>query len=155
LWRAGRPQAAPDRLRANPMKSKKRHNHPPGEGQADPELPSEVGQNAAAVEGQLFEPTPGLTPLQDKAVEAILQQPTLARAAAAVGVNERTLRRWMEEPVFRDAVQAARRAAWGPTLRRWSARATAEGAPSASLAAPEPRPRYGFVRHVRTYPSTS
>ena len=99
------------------MKSKKRHENPPGKGgHADPELPSEVGQNAAVVEGQVFEPTPGLTPLQDKAVEAILQQPTLARAAAAVGVNERTLRRWMEEPVFRDAVQAARRAAFGQAM---------------------------------------
>jgi len=82
---------------------------------ADPELPSETGQNAA-VQGHMFEPTPGLTPLQDKAVEAILQQPTLARAAVAVGVHERTLRRWLEETLFRDAVQAARRAAFGQAM---------------------------------------
>ena len=98
------------------MKSKKRHESPPGNGgDADPELPSETGQNAA-VQEQGFEPTPGLTPLQDKAVEAILQQPTLARAAVAVGVHERTLRRWMEEPLFRDAVHAARRAAFGQAM---------------------------------------
>jgi len=98
------------------MKSKKRHQNPPGDArQADPELPLETGQNAA-VQGHVFEPTPGLTPLQDKAVEAILQQPTLARAATAVGVHERTLRRWMEEPLFRDAVQAARRAAFGQAM---------------------------------------
>jgi hypothetical protein len=100
------------------MKSKKRHQNPPGSGaSADPELPAESGQFAAVEDKpQVYEPTPGLTPLQDRAVEAILQQPTLARAAAAVGINERTLRRWLTEPLFRDAVQAARRAAFGQAM---------------------------------------
>ena len=100
------------------MKSRKRHQHPPGSSgvpAADPQLPSELGQDAAGAL-EVFEPTPGLTPLQDRAVEAILQQPTLTRAAAAVGVNERTLRRWMDEPAFRDAVHAARRSAFGQAM---------------------------------------
>ena len=100
------------------MRSSKRPRPPGGEGDlADPQVPAETGQSAAvAAEQEVLEPTPGLTPLQDKAVEAILQQPTLARAATAVGVHERTLRRWMAEPVFRGAVQDARRAAFGQAI---------------------------------------
>ena len=97
--RSARPQDRPDRP-------------------SEPELPAENGQEGAAstAQAEVIDPTPGLTPRQDKAVEAMLQQPTLARAAAAVGVHERTLRRWLAEPAFRDAVQAARRAAFGQAM---------------------------------------
>ena len=58
----------------------------------------------------------GLTTPQARAVEALLREPTLARAAAAAGVNERTLRRWLSEPAFRSAVLAARRDAFGQAI---------------------------------------
>lgn len=61
-----------------------------------PEMPAETGHDA-------------LSARQHKAVEAMLQEPTVARAAAAAGVNERTLRRWLKETPFRSALLAARR----------------------------------------------
>src|SRR3954471_2762497 len=51
----------------------------------------------------------GLTAPQAKAIEALLQEPTVTRAAAAAGVNERSVRRWLEEPAFKRALLAARR----------------------------------------------
>ena len=53
---------------------------------------------------------------QDQAVQALLNEPTLGRAAAATGVNERTLRRWLKEPAFKAAVLAARREAFGQAI---------------------------------------
>lgn len=55
----------------------------------------------------------GLTPKQELAVAALLNEPTVARAAVAVGVNDRTLYRWLEEPAFRRAYRSARREAFG------------------------------------------
>jgi hypothetical protein len=52
----------------------------------------------------------GLTPKQEQAITALLEQPTVVDAAAAVGVNERTLRRWLKEPAFQTAYRGARRA---------------------------------------------
>jgi hypothetical protein len=62
------------------------------------------------------EPPEGLTPRQGDALEALLQGQTAARAAAAAGVNERTLRRWTREPVFRAALLEARREAFGQAI---------------------------------------
>ncbi|MDB5297928.1 MAG: phage protein [Phycisphaerales bacterium] len=58
----------------------------------------------------------GLTPRQGRAVEALLREPSLTRAAAAAGVNERTLRRWAATPEFRAAVLRARRDAFGQAV---------------------------------------
>lgn len=59
----------------------------------------------------------GLTPRQGQAVEALLREPTLKRAAAAAGVGARTLRRWMaEEAAFRAALLAAKREAFGQAV---------------------------------------
>jgi hypothetical protein len=65
----------------------------------------------------------GLSAREAAAVEALLQQPTIARAAASVGVHERTLRRWMATPAFRTALLEARRAAFGQAigLTQWYA----------------------------------
>jgi hypothetical protein len=68
----------------------------------------------------------GLTGRQAKALEALLQEPTMARAAAAAGVGERTLRRWMSEQAFRDAVFRARREAFGQAV--WLTQRYAAGA---------------------------
>ncbi|MCC6322741.1 MAG: hypothetical protein IT438_15035 [Phycisphaerales bacterium] len=51
----------------------------------------------------------GLTPEQESAIAALLTQPTLAKAAKSADVSDRTLRRWLREPVFRDAFRSARR----------------------------------------------
>jgi hypothetical protein len=62
------------------------------------------------------DPTDGLTPRQAKALSALLQEPTLARAAAVAGCGERSLRRWLTEAPFRDAVYRARREAFGQAI---------------------------------------
>ena len=51
----------------------------------------------------------GLEPAQEKAVLALLTNPTIRDAARAAGVGEATLYRWLQIPEFRDAYRAARR----------------------------------------------
>lgn len=46
-----------------------------------------------------------LNPNQRKAIPALLENPTLLKAAEACGLNERTLRRFLEDPVFRAELQ--------------------------------------------------
>jgi hypothetical protein len=50
-----------------------------------------------------------LSRTQEKAISALLAQPSLDRAAAACKVNERTLRRWLKEPGFLAEYRSARR----------------------------------------------
>jgi hypothetical protein len=53
-----------------------------------------------------------LSPKQHAAIESILNGMTRADAARTAGVDERTLRRWQHDPVFRTALQMARCDAW-------------------------------------------
>ena len=62
------------------------------------------------------DPDDGLTARQSKAVEALFQEPTLTRAAVVAGTSERTLRRWLQLPVFRDALLRGRREAFGQAI---------------------------------------
>ncbi len=48
---------------------------------------------------------------QQKAVAALLETRTIAAAARAAQVSERTLYRWLNQDAFRDEVKQARRAA--------------------------------------------
>jgi len=50
-----------------------------------------------------------ITPKQEKAVLALVEQPTIREAAKAVKVNEVTLYRWMREPDFQASYRQARR----------------------------------------------
>ncbi len=59
-----------------------------------------------------------LTPKQEKAVSALLTQPTIEAAAAAVGVNAATVHRWLAEAAFSAAYRAARREAVGQAIAR-------------------------------------
>jgi hypothetical protein len=45
---------------------------------------------------------------QEQAIAALLSEPTVAAAAAAADVSERTLRAWLTLPAFRSAYRAAR-----------------------------------------------
>ena len=80
-----------------------------------PDLSGSGGRGATAAEEPL-DPADGLTERQAKAVEALLQEPTAARAAVVAGVNERTLRRWLALPAFRDVLLRARRDAFGQAI---------------------------------------
>jgi hypothetical protein len=52
----------------------------------------------------------GLSPDQERAILALLNEPTIPKAAVAAGVGERTLRRWIaENPKFRGTWYSARR----------------------------------------------
>ena len=46
---------------------------------------------------------------RDQAVLALLAHPTIPEAAAACGVGEATLWRWLQEPAFAERYRAARR----------------------------------------------
>ena len=46
---------------------------------------------------------------REEAITALLAQPTIAEAARAVGLGEKTLRRWLQDPEFASAYRAARR----------------------------------------------
>ena len=52
----------------------------------------------------------GLNAKQERALLALLNEPTIAAAAVAAGVSESTLFRWLREPLFADAYRSARRA---------------------------------------------
>ena len=58
----------------------------------------------------------GLTPKQERAVAALLAEPTVARAAASIGMNDRTLYRWLKEPAFGRAYREARREAFAHAI---------------------------------------
>jgi transposase-like protein len=97
----------------------KKKSPEPGADQAP--CPEKAGNPGHAGEGQTPPPTdvdlpPGLNAKEAAAVEALLQQPTITRAAASVGIHERTLRRWMAEPAVHAALQEARHASFGQAI---------------------------------------
>ena len=49
-----------------------------------------------------------LTPKQEKAITALLGQPSSAAATAAIGVNAATIYRWLHEPDLAGAYRLAR-----------------------------------------------
>jgi hypothetical protein len=58
-----------------------------------------------------------LTDKESEAIVALVNEPTIARAAALIGVHERTLRRWLtDKPAFRKAYHAARREAFSHAI---------------------------------------
>lgn len=62
-----------------------------------------------------------LTPRQVLAVEALLAGTTIRQAAAVARVNERTLRRWLGQPVMYSAIRDGSRELLDNTGRRLSA----------------------------------
>lgn len=55
--------------------------------------------------------TDTLSPQQHNALFALLNAPTVRKAAASAGVPERTLYHWLKQPAFADEYRAARREA--------------------------------------------
>ncbi|MFN7020210.1 MAG: hypothetical protein ACK4WH_02630 [Phycisphaerales bacterium] len=51
----------------------------------------------------------GLTPEQEAAIAALIANATIAKAAEAAGISERTLYRYLKDPDFRAAYRDARR----------------------------------------------
>ncbi len=91
---------------------------------------------------------------QEKALAALLTCRTIGSAAKKAGVGERTLHRWLNDPVFRQAYLAARRQVLEQAtsvLQRASAAAVTAleknltcGTPTAEIAAAKAILDYGF-----------
>jgi hypothetical protein len=62
-----------------------------------------------------------LEPGQERAIIALLAEPTLKAAAASAGISETTLWRWLREPNFKVAYQRARQEALGRATTRLAA----------------------------------
>jgi len=61
-------------------------------------------------------PGDGLPPRHEKAILALLNNPTIARAAEAAGVDESTLHRWLRDPAFASAYKRARAESFGQAV---------------------------------------
>ncbi len=61
-------------------------------------------------------PLGALTPQQERAIIALLNEQTIGRAAAVVEVSQRTLYRWLDKPAFSRAYRKARREAFGQAI---------------------------------------
>lgn len=53
-------------------------------------------------------PNSGRSRLREKAVVALLQEPTIEKAAQATGVGLRTLQRWLTDATFQEALRKAK-----------------------------------------------
>lgn len=58
----------------------------------------------------------GLNPKQERAIIALLREPTLPQAAEAAGVHEKTVYRWLTEPRFSSVYRRTRREAFGQAI---------------------------------------
>lgn len=57
-----------------------------------------------------------LSEKQEEGVVALLSHPTVRRAAEQVGVDEKTMHRWLEQPAFSAAYRRARREAFSQAI---------------------------------------
>jgi hypothetical protein len=57
-----------------------------------------------------------LTPKQEEAITALLNCPTIKKAADQIGMSDRQIFRWMDEPAFSKAYRAARRQAFSHAI---------------------------------------
>jgi hypothetical protein len=58
----------------------------------------------------------GLSTKQENAIVALLNEPSVAKAALACGLNQKTIHRWLDEPVFSRAYRKARREAFAQAI---------------------------------------
>lgn len=58
----------------------------------------------------------GLSGKQERAIVALLNEPSVSRAAQACGINQKTIHRWLDEPVFSRAYRKARREAFAQAI---------------------------------------
>jgi hypothetical protein len=58
----------------------------------------------------------GLTPRQEHAVVALLNHPTVAQAAQSIGMSQRAIYRWLDQPAFSRAYRRARREAFAQAI---------------------------------------
>jgi len=75
----------------------------------DDDLAPPEGDGGAHAHDEGEDSFAGLNHRQSQAIIALMSEPSIERAALKAGINERTLRRWMDVPDFQCAYRAARR----------------------------------------------
>ena len=63
-----------------------------------------------------YESIDGLTKKQEQAIIALIDEPTIAKAAERINMRERNLYRWLNDPDFVRAYRAARREAFAQAI---------------------------------------
>jgi hypothetical protein len=53
---------------------------------------------------------------EDRIIVALLEHPTLEKAAAAIGISDVTVWRWMKRPEFQEAYRNARRKSFSQSI---------------------------------------
>ena len=76
----------------------------------------ETGEEQSLARANGGELQEALSDKQSEGILALINEPTIARAATVLGIHERTLRRWLDEPAFRKAYHAARRDAFDAAI---------------------------------------
>ena len=56
--------------------------------------------------------------VRDQAILALLSEPSITQAATRCGIGEKTLRRWLADPAFQEAYDAARHATFKAAISR-------------------------------------
>jgi len=77
---------------------------------------ADPGSDGLDVAQESDDPHDGLTPVQERAIVALMNEQTVAKAAAAADVGQRTLYRWLRDPNFAHAYREARRQAFGQAI---------------------------------------
>ena len=95
----------------------------------------------------------GLTFRQQSALPSVVVAPSIAEAARNTGVAESTLRRWLEDPAFRNELDLARKEAYDLALKQLQALIPECLAIFADVAAnsPDPALRLRAARYLITY----
>ena len=76
-------------------------------------LPPEPGDHEEEAPEDLGPHPDGISKKQEAAIVALLNEPTIPKAAASANVASRTLYRWMRDPTFARAYRKSRREAFG------------------------------------------
>jgi hypothetical protein len=61
-------------------------------------------------------PIEALTAKQEEGLIALLNEPTVKKAAESIGVDQKTIHRWLEQPAFAAAYRKARREAFSQAM---------------------------------------
>lgn len=92
----------------------------------------------------------GLNGKHDRAIAVLLTAPSIAAAAETLGVNERTVYRWLEDADFRTAYLVARREAFSQAVAQVQVTACTGAAVLLAIATDPTKPASARVSAVRT-----
>jgi hypothetical protein len=92
----------------------------------------------------------GLSVKQERAIAALLSEPSVKRAASAAGVGESTLFRWLSDDSFRAAYLDARRKVLSAATARMQQFTSEAATILQSIMADKKQPAYARVAAART-----